>query len=135
LGFKVFDFKRVFVKMLDKVKVSVAALLVLGGIAGYYQLPSLMGGEVSILLRVAVIAIALIAAAVVFFTSESGRATQVFAKGAQIELKKMIWPSRQETIQGTLMVVALVILFSLFLWAVDAISFNAIYDWVLGVQE
>ena len=121
--------------MLDKVKVSVSALLILVGVVGYYQLPSLMGSEVSILLRVAVMVIAIIAAAFVFFTSEVGQSTQVFAKGAQIELKKMIWPNRQETTQGTLMVVALTILFSLFLWAIDAFSFNAIYDWVLGVQQ
>jgi len=120
--------------MLDKLKVSVSALLILAGVFAYYQLPSLMGGEVSILLRVAVLAVAIIAAAVVFFASESGAATRVFSKGALVELKKMIWPTRQETVQGTLMVVALVILFSLFLWLIDAVSFNAIYDFVLGVK-
>lgn len=120
--------------MPDKVKVSIAALLILIGFAGYYQLPSLMGGDVSILLRVAVVVIALVLAAFVFFTSEMGQATQMFAKGSQIEIKKMIWPTRQETIQGTLMVVFLVILFSLFLWAIDAISFNVIYDWILSLQ-
>lgn len=119
--------------MLDKIKVSVAALLVLAGVVGYYQLPSLMGEDVSPLLQFAVIAIALIAAAVTFFTSESGDATRLFGKGAIVELKKMIWPTKQETIQGTLMVVILVIIFSLFLWLIDSMSFKAIYDFILGV--
>jgi len=96
--------------MVDKLKVSIAALLVLAGVVGYYMLPSLMGETVSPLLRFAVIAVALIAAAVTFFTSESGDATRAFGKGAMIELKKMIWPNKQETIQGTLMVVVLVII-------------------------
>jgi len=119
--------------MLDKIKVSAAALLVLAGVVGYYQLPSMMGETVSPLLRFAVIAIALIAAGFTFFTSESGAATRAFGKGAMIELKKMIWPNKQETIQGTLMVVILVIIFSLFLWLVDSISFKAIYQFILGI--
>ena len=119
--------------MLDKIKVPVAALFVLAGVVGYYQLPSLMGENVSPLLRFAVIAVALVAAAVTFFSSEAGHSTRVFGKGAMIELKKMIWPTKQETIQGTLMVVILVIIFSLFLWLIDSISFKAIYDFILGV--
>ncbi|MGH1429321.1 MAG: preprotein translocase subunit SecE [Arenicella sp.] len=119
--------------MLDKIKVSVAALLVLAGVVGYYQLPSLMGENVSALLRFAVIAVALIAAAITFFTSETGNTTRIFGKGAMIELKKMIWPTKQETIQGTIMVVILVIIFSLFLWLIDTISFKAIYDFILAV--
>jgi preprotein translocase subunit SecE len=121
--------------MLDKLKVSASGLLILAGVLGYYQLPSLMGGDVSILARVGVVIVALAAAAFMFFTSEAGQSTQAFSKSALIELRKMIWPSKQETTQGTIMVVVLVILFSLFLWLVDAISFNAIYDFVLGVQE
>lgn len=121
--------------MLDKLKVSASALLILAGVVGYYRLPGLMGGDVSILLRVAVVIVAVGAATIVFFLSEAGRSTQAFSKGAWIELRKMIWPSKQETVQGTIMVVALVILFSLFLWLIDVISLNAIYDFVLGVKE
>lgn len=119
--------------MLDKIKVSVAALFVLAGVVGYYQLPSLMGENVSPILQFAVIAVALIAAAITFFTSETGNTTRIFGKGAMIELKKMIWPTKQETIQGTLMVVILVIIFSLFLWFIDSMSFKAIYELILGV--
>ena len=121
--------------MLDKLKVSASALLILGGVMAYYTLPDLMGGDVSILLRVAVVILAVGAAAVVFFMSEAGQATQNFSKGALIELRKMIWPSRQETAQGTIMVVALVILFSLFLWLIDVVSLSTIYDFVLGVKS
>ena len=119
--------------MLDKLKISIAALLVLVGVVGYYQLPSIMGENVSPLLQFAVIAIALIAAAITFFSSEAGAATRTFGKGAIIELRQMIWPNKQETIQGTLMVVILVIIFSLFLWLIDSLSFKAIYEFILGV--
>ena len=119
--------------MLDKIKVSVAALFVLAGVVGYYQLPNIMGENVSPLLQFAVIAVALIAAAVTFFSSEAGDTTRAYGKGAIIELKKMIWPNKQETIQSTVMVIILVIIFSLFLWLIDSLSFKAIYEFILGV--
>ena len=120
--------------MLEKIKVSVAALLVLVGVVGYYQLPSIMGENVSPLLQFGVIAVAVIAAAVIFFLSEFGDTTRTFGRGAVIELKKMIWPNKQETIQSTVMVIILVIILSLFLWLIDSLSFKAIYELILGVQ-
>ncbi|MGH1542324.1 MAG: preprotein translocase subunit SecE [Arenicella sp.] len=120
--------------MLDKAKIWVAIAVLIGGVVAYYQLPKIMGPDVSILIRVAAIAIAVVAALVIAMMSSYGRGAVEFSKGSKTELKKMIWPTRAETIQGTTMVIILVIIFSLFLWAVDAFSFNAIYDWILGVD-
>lgn len=121
--------------MLDKVKISVASLLVLAGIVAYYQLPQLMGGDVSSPMRWAAVVGAIIVAAIVTMTSSYGRSLVEFAKGSRIELKKMIWPSRQETLRATMMVIVIVIIAALYLWGVDALSFSAIYDWILGVEQ
>ena len=50
-----------------------------------------------------------------------------FIKGARIELRKVVWPTRQETIQTTLVVVAMVVVAALILWGIDTLFF-----WLVG---
>jgi len=45
---------------------------------------------------------------------------QRFMREVQVETKKVVWPERRETVQATIMVVAMVLLISLFLWIVDS---------------
>jgi len=121
--------------MVDKIKIWLAFAVLIAGVVAYYKLPSFLGQDVSTGMRWAAVIGGMVIAAVVAMTSAYGRNALEFSKGSRIELKKMIWPTRQETIQGTAMVIVLVFIFALFLWAVDAFSFNAIYDWVLGVES
>lgn len=121
--------------MLDKVKIIASLLLLFAGIVGYYQLPTLMGADVSILLRVGLLLVSIVLAFVVAINSEYGASALAFAKGSRTELRKMIWPTRPETIQTTMIVLVLVVLVSLFLWLVDATVFNVIYDWLLGLED
>ena len=72
-------------------------------------------------------------AALVALTTESGRAAVVFARGANIERQKMVWPNRREAMQVTGIVVLMVIVFGLYLWLLDSLSFFGIYDVILGV--
>jgi len=122
--------------MIDKVKIAIAAIIVGAGTYGYYQLPELMGQqEVSILLRVGVLLGAILVAAGVALTSQYGASLIEFSKGSRTELRKMVWPSRQETIQTTMIVLVLVVIVALFLWLIDMAVFEVIYDWLLGVDE
>lgn len=73
-------------------------------------------------------------AAAVAMTTEAGRATVRFAKGANIERQKVVWPNRREAMQVTGLVIVMVILFGLYLWLLDSLSFYAIYDLILGLQ-
>ncbi|MFU8797931.1 MAG: preprotein translocase subunit SecE [Gammaproteobacteria bacterium] len=59
---------------------------------------------------------------VLFIASKTyrGQKAVLFAKEARIELRKVIWPTRQETFRTTLVVVAVVIIVALFLWGLDA---------------
>jgi preprotein translocase subunit SecE len=92
----------------------VAVLVLVAGIGGYYYL-----GDQTTLVRVVVLFVALAVTAAVAMQTEPGRAAWVFTKEARQELRKVVWPTRKETTQMTLVVVAMVILVSLFLWIVD----------------
>lgn len=120
---------------MNKLKLGLALVILAAGIYGYYQLPVIMGQDVSVLLQFGVLAVAIIIAAVVAATSESGLALIEFSKGSRMELKKMVWPSRQETTQTTIIIMVMVVLVSLFLWLIDITVFEVIYDLLLGVDS
>ena len=101
--------------MVDKIKLLLAFLLVAAGIAGYYYLhdsPSV--------LRLTSILVGLLLAAGVAWTSESGRRFFAFGRDSVAETKRVVWPTRKETIQTTAVVIAFAVTMALFLWAVDA---------------
>ncbi len=101
----------------DGLKWLLVALLVFGGAFAnsYYA------GEVALLYRVlALVALGLIAAFVAVNTAK-GDAFWDLLKAAQVEVRKVVWPSKQETTQTTLVVVAVVIVTALLLWGLDAL--------------
>ena len=100
--------------MADKIKFSFAVMLVIAGIAGYYQF-----SEQALILRVLSVLAGLgLGAAVAWFTT-SGQEFFHFAQDAMAETRRVVWPSRKETWQTTLIVFALVVVMGLFLWLVD----------------
>ena len=121
--------------MVDKVKLLIAAVILIGGGYAYYQLPDLIGQEVSILIRFAVLLVAIVVAAGVALTSAQGASFIEFSKGSRTELRKMVWPTGAETRQTTLIVLVAVVLIALFLWMIDSIVFELIYDFLLGVDD
>jgi len=52
--------------------------------------------------------------------TEKGKAAWDLAKEARVEVRKVVWPTRQETTQTTLIVIAVVIFVALILWALDS---------------
>jgi len=103
----------------DTVKLILSFVLLLVGIGGFYYFATWKGEAVSVLIRVlgllAFVAIAVGIAA----TTEKGRNLIAFLKDSRTEVRKMVWPTRAETMQTTLMVMVIVVLLSLFLWLVD----------------
>jgi preprotein translocase subunit SecE len=102
--------------MADKIKMGLAVLLVVAGIAGFYLLK-----DSAAILRVASVLAGLVAAALVAWTTAPGRVFFVFAQESVVETKKVVWPSRKETVQTTGMVLAFVLVMAIFLWIVDAL--------------
>lgn len=100
--------------MADKIKMILAVLIVAAGVVGYHYFE-----DQSLLIRVvgmlAVVGVALAVA----MQAEAGRAAWVFVKESRVELRKVVWPGRKETTQGTLLVLVMVVLIGLFLWLLD----------------
>ena len=116
--------------MADKFKFALAVLLLVAGIAGFY----LLANEAMILRVLAVLIGAGLAAAVAWQT-EQGRLFFAFAKESTNEAKKVVWPSRKETMQTTGLVFAFVVVMALFLWLTDKSLEWLLYDMVLGWRK
>jgi preprotein translocase subunit SecE len=99
---------------LDKVKVVIAIALLVGGVAAYY-----IYEDSPTVVRVAGVLLALAMAIGVFMTSVPGRDLWRFVQGSRVELRKVVWPTRQETVQTTLVIIFFVILMGIFFWLLD----------------
>ena len=100
--------------MLDTVKLLLALLVLLVGIAGFYYF-----SESSLLYRVLGL-LAMVGVAIgVSVTTVKGRSLIGFLGSSRTEVRKMVWPTRAETMQTTLMVFILVVILAIFLWFVD----------------
>jgi len=116
--------------MADSIKLVVAALAVALGIVGYYYL-----SESAFILRLlAIIAGVAAGCAVAWFTSP-GRQFAVFARESLVEARKVVWPTRKETIQTTAAVFAFVVVMAVFLWMSDKTLEWVLYDIVLGWKK
>ena len=104
--------------MADKVKLLAAVALLVAGVgAFYYYADQLLWVRVAGLLTVAGFAV------VIALQTERGRSTWAFFQDARNEVRKVVWPTRKETLQMTGIVIAMVIVLSLVLWG---------FDWVLA---
>ena len=104
-----------------------SALLVVGAVVGFYMLSK--QGAVA---QWAALLLGLAASVVVFMTSEPGKEFVAFGRDAWREAKKVVWPTRKETMQMTAYVFAFVVVMALFLWMTDKLLEWAIFDLLLG---
>ena len=116
--------------MADKIKVAMAVLLLIAGIAGFYFF-----SESPMVLRVASVLAGIAAGSVVGWTSEPGKQFFVFAQEAVVETKKVVWPTRKESLQTTGAVFALVVAMAVFLWLTDKSLEYLMYDLLLGWKK
>jgi preprotein translocase subunit SecE len=99
----------------DKIKLGLTGLIVLAGMVGYYYLSTS-----PLVVRLLVLLAGVLLGGLVGWTSEPGKRFFAYTQDAIAETKKVVWPSRKETVQTTGVVVAFVIVMALFLWVVDA---------------
>lgn len=101
---------------LDVLKWILVAALVVAIIGGNFYF-----GDESLLLRViGVVAGALVAVGIALTTAR-GRTVNRLRKEAWTEVRKVVWPTRQETLQTTLVVIGVVLLVALILWGIDSL--------------
>jgi len=113
--------------IVDKAKLAAALALVGCGIAGYYWL-----AQSNILLRILAIVAGIAAGAGVSLTSAPGREFVVFTRESLVEVRKVVWPTRKETMQTTAAVFAFVVVMAVFLWLSDKTLEWLLYDLILG---
>ncbi|AHK79757.1 preprotein translocase subunit SecE [Ectothiorhodospira haloalkaliphila] len=98
----------------DTVKLLAAVGLLVAGVTGFYWF-----ADQSTLLRVlGLLAFAAVSVGIIFTTAK-GRTLAAFLTDARTEVRKMVWPSRTETLQTALVVIAITILVAIFLWLID----------------
>ncbi|GLX78111.1 protein translocase subunit SecE [Thalassotalea insulae] len=106
---------------LDSLKWGLAILLLAGAVVGNY-----IYAEQSVLLRAVGVVIAVIVAGLVAGQTEKGRTAINFAKEARTETRKVVWPTRQEAVQTTMIVLAATFIMSLVMWGLDSILFELV---------
>ena len=116
--------------MKNRLTLIAAALIIAASVFLYYYFADLL--QVG---RVGIVLVGVILAGLVGYSSEAGKTAWVFAKGANVERQKVVWPTRREAMMVTIMVFILVILIGIFIAIIDAIMFEVIYDFILGVSE
>jgi len=107
----------------DSVKWGVIFLLLAGAVAGNY-----VYGEESVLIRAVAVVVMVGVAGLIALQTEKGRNAAIFAKEARTEVRKVVWPTRQEAIQTTGIVLVVTLLMSLLLWGLDSVLF-----WLVGL--
>ncbi len=94
----------------------ISIVILLCSIALFYLNPFVL----NTLFKVLILLFGLIVAAYFFIKSAQGERLLYFVKETRIELRKVVWPSREETVKTTGMVMIAVIVVAIFLWIVDA---------------
>lgn len=116
--------------MADKLKFVLALLLLMAGVAGFYYF-----AEQPMVFRVlAVLAGVAAGGALAWFTAP-GRRFVDFSREAIVETRKVVWPSRRETLQTTGIVFAFVLVMAVILWTADKSLEWVLYDLVLGWKK
>jgi preprotein translocase subunit SecE len=116
--------------MADKIKFTLALLLVVAGVVGFYVL-----AEQALIFRVLSVLAGIAAGVAVAWFTEPGQRFFVFAREAVGEAKKVAWPGRKETMQTTGVVFAFVVVMAVFLWLTDKGIEWVLYDLILGWKK
>lgn len=101
--------------VLDVLKLLIAAGVLLGGLFGYYWYL-----EWSQPLRVLLVLAGAIAGVAIAMTSTQGKRLWAFIQGSRIELRKVVWPTKQETTQTAVAVFVFTLVMALFFWGLDS---------------
>ena len=100
--------------IVDTAKLVLAIATLITGVAAYYWFV-----DVPVAARILMVLAGLGLGAALLFWSAQGQVLWQYIQGSRVELRKMVWPTRQETLQTTLVVFVFVLLLGVFFWLVD----------------
>jgi preprotein translocase subunit SecE len=101
---------------LDIIKLLSAAAAIIGGLYSYYFFEF----QVSLPLRVLMVLGGTGAGITIAMTSTQGQRLWSFIQGARVEIRKVIWPTRQETTQTAIAVFVFTLIMGVFFWMLDS---------------
>jgi preprotein translocase subunit SecE len=99
---------------LDTFKLGLSLLIIIAALIGFY-----FYADETLLYRVLGLLTAVGISVGIAYQTEKGREIWGYFHDAQIEVRKVVWPTRQETIQTTLLVIGMVIIVAIILWGLD----------------
>ena len=99
---------------LDTLKMASAVAILLSSVFSFYYF-----SEVSVLIRVLAVIFSVILSLIIFFSTQRGIIFWDFLQGSRVEMRKVVWPTKQETIQTTLTVFVFVLVLGIFFWLLD----------------
>ena len=91
-----------------------AVAILLSSVFSFYYF-----AELSVLIRVLVVIFSVILSLMIFFSTQRGIIFWDFIQGSRVEMRKVVWPTKQETIQTTLTVFMFVLVLGIFFWLLD----------------
>lgn len=110
---------------LDSLLWGLVAVLVASAIAGQYYFVS-----EPLLWRIAAMAAALVVSLALVSRTVAGRTFITFWQDSMVELRRVVWPTRKETIQSTIAVIVMVFIMGIVLWSIDAVLIRVV-AWVI----
>jgi preprotein translocase subunit SecE len=116
----------------DKFKVALAVVATIAGVVGFFILK---GQNKPALVCAGALVAGLVIAVLLLWTSATGRDFLGFAKESVRETKKVVWPTRKEATQITMVVFGFVLMMAIFLWGTDKILEFLMYDVILGWKQ
>jgi preprotein translocase subunit SecE len=110
----------------DVAKLGLGLLLIVAGVFAYYYF-----GNLSSLVRMAILLAGVVAGLALAAFTGPGFAARRFLAESQFELRKVVWPTREETLRTTVIIIIVVVLLSLLLGLIDLILKWALLDHLL----
>ncbi|MGD8999077.1 MAG: preprotein translocase subunit SecE [Granulosicoccaceae bacterium] len=109
--------------MADKIKLFLAVAVIAAGIYGFYH----FADQHQVLRVVGLIVVVAIAAGIALQTTV-GRESWAFIQDSRTEVRKVVWPTRKETVQMTLTVMVMTVIMALILW-----GFDTLLSWLVRI--
>ena len=95
-------------------KLMASLAILVGSIYVFYSF-----SDLSVLIRALLIIFSVIVATLIFFTTQRGNIFWGFLQGSRVEMRKVVWPTKQETLQTALTVFIFVLIIGIFFWMLD----------------
>lgn len=102
--------------MLDTLKLLIAAGALVGGLYAYYYYEA----DLAQAIRVLMVLAGTVAGISIAMISSQGRRLWHFIQGSRVEIRKVIWPTKQETTQTAIAVFVFTLVMMLFFWVLDS---------------